>query len=136
VPPPRGGMEVNMRSAFIGILIFIIMLLGACSFLNGGGRELLTNEKGMAEERMGQIMNAIDSEEKDALINLFSQIALSEASDFDATTDSLINLCKGQEVSWAQDHWGSSESDMHGKKSLKVLSWYNVTINENIFDFF
>lgn len=67
---------------------------------------------------------------------MFSPKALSEASDFDDCLEYFFELVQGKPVSWEQNRFGSSGSYDHGKKSIKLSSWYILTTDKDKFMFY
>jgi hypothetical protein len=112
------------------ILVFMLLatlgMLGSCSTM-GGQPVIFDNSRSVANARMEQILDALESKDKDALRSLFSQKALRESGDFDADTDYLFELFQGNVISCTQGSGlHSAEKSRYGKRSEELDSYYIV----------
>ena len=138
------------------LILVSLMLLSACDEIAGGieiggssetGSSIVTagssviegilmSEEQHADERMEQIMTAINNKDREALESLFSKEALDEADDFDNEIDYLFDFLEGNLVSWERDGWASSKSIEYGKKSVMIRFVINVNTDVDAYQIF
>jgi len=118
-----------MRKLIIGaMLIMIILSLTSCI---GGSRVAMLNkagDSGKAEARLEQIIDAINSKDRDAIMAIFSEKALSESEDIDGGIDYLFSLFEDEIDSWERLAGQVSENNDHGrrdKRSIYVFAVYS-----------
>lgn len=123
--------------SFTIIALVSSLFLGSC-FAGGSRVDLLNQdtEDKKANACLEQILLAIKSKDKDALMKIFSKQALSEASDIGGSIDYLFTFFKGEVKSWKNDGWSSGAKIDEGKKAVMVRSWYTVNTDKNIYLFF
>ncbi len=100
------------------LAVLLLLHLPACGVhLEGGGK---------ADERMEQIVSAIEDKDSETLKSFFSQVALAGAEDLDASIESLFAFVQGDIESW--EYWTRTyrKKADYGKKSLKVRAEYTV----------
>lgn len=127
-----------MKKVLLGaILMAFVLILNSCTLANSR-IEMLNNssEDKKADARMEQVIEVTKNQDKESLKNLFSTKALDEAVNIDAGIDYLMNLMEGEIISWERDTLSSHESIEYGKKSEFIRSWYTVTTNVGVYDFF
>lgn len=120
-----------MKRKFIMTLIvgIIVLLFSSCG-------EIIINEGQKADERMAQIVSAIEANDKESLKSLFSQKAIDEADDLDGELDALFDFIQGDISSWERSTWSSGEKIEYGKRSLMLRPDYKVVTNVEEYSFF
>jgi len=115
----------------IVIAAMLIMILLSLSSCLGGSRVAMLNragDSGKAEARLEQIIDAINSKDRDAIIAMFSEKALSEAEDIDGGIDYLLSLFENDIESWKRLVGSVDEKNDHGhreKRSSYVFTVYS-----------
>ena len=89
-----------------------------------------------ASDRAEQVIDALQTGDKDALKSLFSEKAISEADDFDGSVDYLFNFFQGNVISWNQDTFSSDEHIDYGKSYEKLITWNFITTDQGTYEFF
>ena len=124
-----------MKKSLMILLLASIMLL--CSCEEGAGRmSIFDDGDKKANTRTEQIIEALKNEDKAALKAVFSKQALDDADDFDGSMEYLFEFFQGNIESWEQSGFTSETSRESGKKSVMLISWYNVTTDSDKYRFF
>jgi hypothetical protein len=83
-----------VKNKFIIPLLFVsIVLLSSCAF--GGVKGIIGDEDKAADDKMTQVLNAINNKNKESMRELFSEQALNESDDFDNSVDCLFEFFQG-----------------------------------------
>ncbi len=127
-----------MRKFIISaILILSMLFLSSCSL--GYSRTAMLNRDSddtKANARLEQVIGAIKNKDKENLKSLFSQKALSEADDFDGSTNDLLDFFQGEIESWKKPSGpGVLESNNHGHVKKEVNSYYYVNTDKQKYFF-
>ena len=112
-------MKKIVSMMVIAIALFICTSCGSL-----GDTTVYMNEGTIADKCMGQVVDAINAQDTDALKTLFSKQALEENDRMYEQIQTLLYLFKTPVVSWEQDHWYASESSSAGKRTQEIRSWY------------
>ncbi len=127
-----------MRKFIISaILILSMLFLSSCS-LGYSRTEMLNrdNDEEKADARLEQVIEAIKNKDNENLKSLFSKKALSEADDFDGSTNDLLDFFQGEVESWKKSSGpGVSESNDHGHVTKEVDSYYYVNTDKQKYFF-
>jgi hypothetical protein len=123
-----------MKKYYLTFLLLVCtLLLSSCS-LGGGRMSIIDNSDSKADARMGQIIDAIKAQDKNALKDMFSKQALSEADDFDGSLNALFGYIQGDIQSWKSTggYGGSDEknADGSGNRKKEVDSTYTITTSK------
>jgi hypothetical protein len=126
---------MNKKIIIIILLMFMsAILLNSCSF--GGGRMLITDDSDKrADARLEKILNALSTNDNDALKAMFSKRALDEADDFDDSMEYLFAFFQGAVKSWKRTGFTAPMKVEYGKKSVQLISWYTVVTDKETFKF-
>lgn len=119
------------------ILLLSLFLLNSCS-LGGSRTEMLNrdNSDEIAKARLEEVINVLESRDKDALKAMFSKQALNESADFDSSAADLFDLFQGEVASWEKSSGPTVfESNSHGHKTKKISSYYYVTTDKQKYFF-
>lgn len=114
--------------------MLILSMLFLCSCSIGGSRtEMLNNRNDdeKAENRLEEVIEALENNDKDAMRAIFSKQALDDADDFDGNMEHLLELFQGGIDSWEEPIGASvSEENYNLHAKIEVSSYYYV-ITEN-----
>jgi len=122
------------------ILILGMLFLSSCS-LGGLRTEMLNrnSDETKANARLEHVIEAIKSQDKDALRAIFSKQAADDADDaddFDGGVDQLIGFIQGKIDSWEKlDGPTVFESNDHGHKKKEVSSYYQINTDKQKYFF-
>lgn len=100
-------------------ILAIAALLSACD--NSDDVVLFDDESMNADNRLEEILAALDKNDSDELENMFSKTTLSQVDNFQEQAEELFHLFEGTVKSWERTGFTSSSSIEDGKKPLKVL---------------
>lgn len=122
-----------MRRFTVAIVVIMSMLL--LSSCIGGSRVAMLNrydDSGIADARLEQIIEAINSKDRDAIVAMFSETALSEAEDIDGGIDYLFSLFEDDidMESWKQLGGHVSESNDYGHRTKSINYIFSVCSGE------
>jgi hypothetical protein len=101
----------------------------------GRGPTMFSDDDTKAETRMGQIIEAIENRDKDALRAMFSEQALKEADDLDERMDWLFDFVDGDIVFWKQGIGSVLGSNNHGIKTKESNYWFSVNTDAEEYTF-
>ena len=122
---------------YIAVLLLIANALSLCSCSIGGGiMSSFSNSDRKADQRLKQILETLQNEDKDALKAMFSEQALAESDDFDGSLDYLFEFFQGNIESWKRDRFMADGLVEGGKKSVIPIAWYTVVTDEDQYMFF
>lgn len=97
---------------------------------------IIDDDDKKADARLEQVLNAIKNQDKDALKELFSKKAMSEAEDFDEGAEYLFELFQGKVESWDGDGGPTVyESIEYGKITKEMISAYDVVTDKQAYIF-
>jgi len=122
----------NMQKLIIGaMLIGMTLLLSSCSVGDSIVEKVnASGETGKAKARTEQIIDAINNKDRDAIMAMFSEKALSEAEDIDAGIDYLFSLFEN-DIESREWHMGAgSASYDHGNRTKRNDYYFNVYSGE------
>ena len=114
------------------ILIFSLLFFSSCS-LGGSRTEMLNkdNDDERADDRLEEVIEALEKQDKDTLKAMFSEQALDDADDFDCNMDYLFDFFQGEVASWEKSSGPTVfESNDHGHKTKEVSSYYYVNTDK------
>ena len=99
-----------------------------------------SNDNQQAENRLKQILEGLQSNDKDSLKRLFSNTALNQADDIDEGIDNLFAFFQGNIVSY---NWnGNSKGPIvdevfeNENKKKELKSWFDVITDKGKYIFF
>lgn len=125
-----GRLKKQIIAAFV---LLTAILLCSCS----GGKQSITDDGGSTTDAcLEQVLGSLAGSDTDALKAAFSNQALSEAKDFEAQADRLLELFCGTTESWERTGLISTEETVDGKQTSKQIAWYTVITDEDTFRFF
>ena len=122
----------SKRIILVLLILVSLLLFNACGLK--GGSSLTTEQR--ADERMAQIMSAVQDKDNEALKALFSKKALGEATDIDNGIDYLFDFIQGNITSWERDAAPADEKTDGGKKSLMIRFVINITTDKDEYQLF
>lgn len=108
----------------VSAMVIVLTLLICTSCGSMGDKTVYMNDGTIADKRMGQVVDAINAQDTDALKTLFSKQALETDDRMDEQIQTLLHLFKMPVTLWEQDHWYTSESSSAGKRTQEIRSWY------------
>jgi len=89
-----------------------------------------------ATSRLEQVINAINSKDREAVKVLFSETALNETDDIDEKIELLFSFVLGTINSWEKSSGPTVfETNHYGKKTKEVSSYYYVTTDKQEYFF-
>jgi len=150
----EGRRLVMCKKIIVLLLLINVLFLSSCSFgdiirkdannshndkSEGGDRMEMLNKDAddkKADERLKQIIDAINSEDKESLKSMFSKQALDEVEDLDQNMDYLFDIFYGQVKSMESDGILVSESNDYGNDIKEVKSFYSVETDKQKYLFF
>lgn len=115
--------------------VFIVMmcLLTSCS-LGGLHRGIFGEDNAsIANNTFGQVVNAIENQDKTALKALFSETVHQEAINFDANADDLLNFIQGEIIpshDTTNPGVGMEGKYEYGKKRKEIQSAFCIETSE------
>lgn len=124
----------------IPLLVATILLLTSCSlgdtYMFG---KIFRSDREIANESFEKIIRAIESRDKNALTNLFSERSIADSDDFDGSITALFDYYKGEMTSY--NDWGGPNTndgindDGTGRNWKNIQSTYDVETNGGIYRF-
>jgi hypothetical protein len=78
----------------------------------------------LANARLGQIIEAIENQDKDALRSLFSKNSLEKADDFDGNAGLLFEFIQGEIVTWKKSGGPTVFDSKGGGNKTKLINSY------------
>ena len=121
---------------FSVIVLVLVQLLTNCSSVkpnDPGGEEvstestvMMSSEAKAADARFNSVLEAIDKKDAEAIKAMFSERALADDPDLDASIDYLFNLFDGAVVSWERDKISYDDTSSKRGVSEMTHSWYTV----------
>ena len=131
----RGETVMKKLCLFFAV---IMILLTSCSFTPSHIRErFFDNDAQIANNHFEKLINAIQSQDKDALQSLFSRKAISEADNFDESMVALFDFFQGEMLSYDDFGAHSSDSGMNNgdtKQIWKAIqSTYDVVTDKQTY---
>ena len=97
------------------------------------GPKFFSNDNEKAEERLRQVVNAINEKNKDDLEGLFSMVAIDEAESFDERMDYLFEFVQGSIESWDRIGGTVDSSYDHGNTRTKSRYWYDAKTEKELY---
>lgn len=91
------------------------------------------SEQKMADERIEEIIEALEQEDAKKLKDMFSQKTMMEVGDLDAQIKSLIEFYEG-ELEFYEGTCDSSSQNRHGKKKLEIIGNYTIKTTEEEYE--
>ncbi|MDD3173818.1 MAG: DUF5104 domain-containing protein [Herbinix sp.] len=89
-----------------------------------------------ADDRLKEVIEALEKQDKDALKAIFSKQALNDAEDFDGSMDYLFDFFQGDVDTWEKSSGPTVfKSNNHGHKKKEVKSYYYVTTDKQKYFF-
>lgn len=118
----------------IFVLLIQMLLLTSCGIPNT--MRLQHYDSSYYDDRLMQILDALQSGNKEMIRSSFSANAIAEAGNFDAQLDALFDFFQGDVQSWVQR--GASESNNRHKHIRKSSfnAWYQVDTASKSYLFF
>ena len=118
------------------LTLVISILLCSCSYFSADGNSdtWISSEREESNARMEELLEALDSGDREAVKSIFSQQAIDKSEDFESNLDELMEIYQGEFVSY--DDWGSVNTDesFGGGQRLKILySTYDVTTTQEVY---
>ncbi len=96
-----------------------------------------SNDDEIADERLEQVLHALQQQDRAGLKAMFSQTALSQAEDFDGCMDYLFSFFEGNVISWESSGGPGVVEDIDmGKIRKKFTSWYYIKTDRQSYIFF
>ena len=115
-------------------ILAITLLFSAC---NSGDDAVLFDDGSLnADNRLEEILAAIDENDSDELENMFSKTTLSQVDNFQEQTKNLFQLFEGTVKSWERTGFTSSSNIEDGEKNARNIAWYDVTTDKTEYVFF
>ena len=128
------GSGVLQKIKIVLTILATTLLLNACN--SGDDAVLLDDGSLNADNRLEEILTAIDENDSDKLENMFSKTTLSQVDNFQEQTENLFQLFEGTIKSWERTGYTSSSNIEDGEKNTQSIAWYNVTTDKIEYIFF
>lgn len=130
-------MSPYVRIKKIVSILCAASMVALCSCTRLGAPIIYDNAGTKANTRLEQVIQVINSKDKEALRAMFSEQALSEAEDLNGRMDYLFQFVQGNIVSWKEIVAGATDaSNNHGHKVEKSTSWYSVKTDKEEYYFY
>lgn len=114
---------------FFCIALCLAILLSSCSLFFG--RERMSDYDSHREKMMKVLIEAIKSEDRDTVRAMFSEKALREAEDFEASLDELFEYIQGEIVSFEKaGPAGNHLARREGKTRIELPYYYYIYTTE------
>ena len=121
------------------LLLAVTLLFTSCSY--GGSRVrrdfFTSDDRGIANERFEQVIEAIQNQDSDALKSLFSENALNLAKDMDEAIYELFGYYQGELLSY--NDWSALNVDYSkerdGSRRKRLYSTYDVETSQGSYRF-
>ena len=121
----------------IKIVLTILAIAALLSACNSGDDAVLFDDGSLnADNRLEEILAAIDENDSDELGNMFSKTTLSQVDNFQEQAEELFHLFEGTVKSWERTGFTSSSSIEDGKKTTQSIAWYDVATDKMEYIFF
>ena len=121
----------------IKIVLTILAIAALLSACNSGDDAVLFDDGSLnADNRLEEILAAIDENDSDELGNMFSKTTLSQVDNFQEQTENLFQLFEGTVKSWERTGFTSSSNIEDGEKNARNIAWYDVTTDKTEYVFF
>lgn len=124
---------VKHKAYAVLLMSFLIVIISSCA-----RREptILNDDAQKAEARLEQVIEAIKSQDKEALKAMFSKQALDEAQDLNERMDYLFSFIEGDIQTW-EDKGGIDDGvNNYGHTVMKSKYWYIVSTDKEDYLFF
>ena len=115
-------------------ILAIAALLSACD--NSDDVVLFDDESMNADNRLEEILAALDKNDSDELENMFSKATLSQVDNFQGQAETLFQLFEGTVKSWERTGFTSSSTIEDREKTAQNIAWYDVTTDKMEYVFF
>ena len=126
--------DIMRKIKIVLTILAITLLLSAC---NRGDDAVLFDDGSLnADNRLEEILAAIDENDSDELENMFSKTTLSQVDNFQEQTENLFQLFEGTVKSWERTGFTSSSNIEDGEKNARNIAWYDVTTDKTEYAFF
>lgn len=103
-------------------------------------KEQIANDKLMAENRLEQILEGIQNQDREAIKAAFSKNAISGSEDIEKSIDYLFDYFQGtiQSYEWSDNTIGPISDGLidHGKVQTELKSWFDVYTDKGMYVFF
>ena len=109
-------------SLWLFLSIFILSCSAGCMAAPKGRLGILASDEQRAAVRAEDILSAVQNRDSQALKDLFSPKAQSEASALDQEASDLMAFLEGEVVSWESDNFYSEEAIEYGKRKKLLLT--------------
>ena len=131
---PIEGRCILQKIKIVLIILAITLFLNAC---NSGDDAVLSDDGSLnVDNRLEEILAAIDENDRDELENMFSKTALLQVDNFQEQTEDLFQLFEGSVKSWERTGFTSSSYIEDGEKNTQNIAWYDVTTGKAEYVFF
>lgn len=120
------------------VLVIIVLSLTSCSF--GDTNMKNKSDCQMAQNRLEQLLDGIQNQDREKIINTFSENAIKESENMDESLDYLFDYFQGtvQSYDWGDNTIGPISDGLieHGKRMVELKSWFEVTTDKERYIFF
>lgn len=119
------------------LIVLIIFTLCSCG-LNDDSMNLFEDKDNkLADTCIKNLYTAIKNEDKDAVKNLFSNKACSDAVNIDDQIDELFEFINGELISWNKEESPIVEDHTEsGKNSKHEMFWFSLKTSEDVYSVF
>ena len=111
------------------VLIFVLLLLTACSTSGDTATMINTDNGEIAEKAFNQLIEAIETKNKTSIKKLFAKNAINAEENFEDEILKLLDFYEGKIISFSQHETGA-ETEFDDKKAKKVL-WCAFFVETN-----
>jgi hypothetical protein len=116
-------------------VVLCAVLLASCGLVPFGGSSIRDDRQAL-DDRMEQIVEALDVHDADALKAMFSPHALAEAPDIDGGLEYLFSLFPDGGLTWKYTSSGFEGDRSGGRHTDLWVANYDVSVGGNEFRFF
>ncbi len=130
-------MKLSCFKKAVCLILIVVFVFTLCS-CNISGQSFFTDkDNDLADARMEQVYNAIENQDIDALVALFSEKAIMQTNNIYSVAESLFSFIQGEPVSWSRDEspivfdW----SEEYGNRK-QLITWFTLLTEEQSYSVF
>lgn len=114
------------------LLIACIFSFASCAFLKNSTGRLHDDDEGIIKETVGEMVSAIQRQDKIAFAELFSMTAQGNTDEFLSKVNEVFSFIQGEIISFGSTPGVASDSDYeYGKKRTVVYASYWLETTEH-----
>ena len=112
------------------VLIFVLLLLTACSTSGDTATMINTDNGEIAEKAFNQLIEAIETKKKTSIKKLFAKNAINAEENFEDEILKLLDFYEGKNISFTEEVVSATYEMDKGKFKKELLCSYTVETNK------